>query len=272
MTLIELTDKKLEETEKALKHVEARLRNAPKGALYIRNEKGKLRYYNRDQETGTVTYLDEKHKAEILSLEEKNYYRKLKISLTEETGNLKRIRRILENTPDWKKVYYDIPEEKRHMIAPLDISGQKLSRKEIDAWNCAISTYKKKNRNPTAYVTLNGENVKSKSELIIADRLKAAGVPYHYEPRQGIADEHVGDIMVWSPDFKALNVRTGKEYFWEHFGKMDDPDYFSTCQFKLSLFADNGIYMGENLIVTMESSRTPLNTGYVDRLIERFLI
>lgn len=69
----------------------------------------------------------------------------------------------------------------------------------------------------------------------------------------------------------GLNTRTGKEYWWEHFGRMDNPDYFSTCNYKLMVYAMNGIYPGDNLIVTMETSKTQLNSEYVDALIEHYL-
>ena len=64
----------------------------------------------------------------------------------------------------------------------------------------------------------NGERVRSKSEVIIADILKNNGIPYRYE-YPVLINRNI------HPDFCCLNVRTRKEYFWEHFGKMDDIEY-----------------------------------------------
>jgi len=267
--LIALTAAKLVKLEKALRFAETRLATMPAGALYIRKEKGVLRYYNHDSAKGTFRYLDANSTAEIRLLEEKNYLTKLIRSLTEEKDNLERVQTILGKTEDWENVFFGIREEKRHLIEPVDVVERRTGKKEMEAWN-AIP--KKRNVFETPNRTMNGEFVKSKSELIIADRLKAAGVPYHYEAKNAFADEELGEIMLWHPDFLVLNVRTGKQYIWEHFGKMDDPEYFGATLFKLNLYARNDYFLGDNLIMTMENSHAPLDTGYVDLLIKRYLI
>ena len=269
MTLLEQTQTQIEELEKVLEHSKTVLCKIPEGSLYIRRERETLRYYNHDAKKGTFVYLGDDKQNEIVALEEKNYYQKLERVAKIELDNLKRIKTILEKNPDWKTVYYELPAEKRHLIEPLELNPLKCSERELERWT---RTIKKKNSSPTPNKTVNGEFVKSKSETIIADRLERAGVPYHYEPKIALAELEIGQIFQWNPDFKVLNLRTGKEYFWEHFGRIDNPEYFSTCQMKLRLYAQNGLFMGENLLITMESSTSPLNTEYVDCLIKKFLI
>ena len=272
MTLSELEKLiagKQAELEKAGKYAENRLTSMPRGSLYIRKEKGVLRYYNHDAANGTYRYLDAACTAEIRLLEEKNYLLKLIRTINEEKANLERVRTILGKTDAWENVFFSIRDDKRHLIEPVQVVERKTGKKEMDAWNAVP---KRKNNFETPNRTMNGEYVKSKSELIIADRLKAAGVPYHYEAKNAFADVGFGEIMLWHPDFRVLNVRTGKQYIWEHFGRMDDPQYFGVSQFKLNLYAQNGYFIGDNLIVTMESSQAPLNTEYVESLIKRFLL
>ena len=269
MTLLEKINNDINELETVLNHAEGKLKKAPEGTLYIRKEGGILRYYNREYKEEQYVYLGDDKQKEIVALEEKNYYQKLERVAKDELDKLKRIEKILEKNPDWKTVFYQLPAEKRHLIEPLELNPLKCNERELERWT---RTIKKKNSFPTPNKTVNGEYVKSKSETIIADRLERAGVPYHYEPKIALAELEIGEIFQWNPDFKVLNLRTGKEYFWEHFGRIDDPEYFSTCQMKLRLYAQNGLFMGDNLIITMESSTSPLNTEYVDCLIKKFLV
>jgi len=71
---------------------------------------------------------------------------------------------------------------------------------------------------------LKKEKVRSKSEVIIADRLFINAIPYEYERGLIVKIPKTAECpeteMVWNPDFRVLNVRTGKEYIWEHFGRM----------------------------------------------------
>lgn len=116
--------------------------------------------------------------------------------------------------------------------------------------------------------TLLGEYVRSKSEVIIADRLTYYGVPYVYETTTMLGE--------WEefrkPDFLILNKRTRKEYYWEHLGMMGDPKYAASNQRKIEKFAKNGIVVGKNLILSFECSERPLSTEYVDRMIKEMLV
>ena len=127
--------------------------------------------------------------------------------------------------------------------------------------------------------TANGERVRSKSEIIIADTLLRHGIPYRYEFPLTLhcsADDNdfssLDGTVTLHPDFLCLNTRTRTEFFWEHFGLMDDPDYSKNAAGKLRLYIENGILPGRNLIITMETQREPLSTRSLEKLIEGFLI
>jgi hypothetical protein len=65
-----------------------------------------------------------------------------------------------------------------------------------------------------------GEPMRSKSEVIIADRLAAAGVEYEYETK------FVGtDGRMRIPDFTIADDDSGRTYYWEHCGMLGDPAY-----------------------------------------------
>lgn len=69
------------------------------------------------------------------------------------------------------------------------------------------------------FQTARGEKVRSKSEVMIADTLQRFGVPYKYEYPLKLRK------FTAYPDFYCLNLRTRKEYYWEHFGMMDNVEY-----------------------------------------------
>ena len=73
------------------------------------------------------------------------------------------------------------------------------------------------------------------------------------------------------PDFLCLNTRTRQEFYWEHFGLMNDPTYSNNAAGKLRLYTENGILAGRNLIITMETQEEPLSTQTIGKLITEFL-
>lgn len=269
MDLKELLEEKINETKRLISKIENLLRNTGEETFFVKKEKGIHRYYRYNSKDGKITYLGAGKEEEIRALENRAYWLKLEKSAKEEKKCLEKMERILEDMPRWQEVFYAIPQERRHLIEPFVTNPNYFSEKELQTWK--MNRFKNRNERPTANVTMNGENVKSKSELIIADRLRSAGVPYHYESGKSIIDENKGRYMKWHPDFRVLNQRTGREYWWEHFGRMGDPDYFASSVYKIETYAKNGIYLGDNLIITMESDSVPLGSDYVEMLIEKYL-
>lgn len=122
------------------------------------------------------------------------------------------------------------------------------------------------------YYTANGERVRSKSEVIIADALLRNGVTYCYEVPLKLKRIDDAGKVTFHPDFLCLNVRIRREFYWEHFGIMDDEDYKDNAVGKLNLYAENGFLPGSNLIITMESGVESLDTRVVEKLIKEFLL
>lgn len=117
------------------------------------------------------------------------------------------------------------------------------------------------------YQTTKGELVRSKSEVMIAERLSFFNVPYQYEAPLYL--EGYGTVR---PDFKCLNVRTREIICWEHQGKMGSDDYASSALKKVTAYEDNGYFVGEKLIITSETGSWPLMTKTIDRWIKRLLL
>lgn len=268
--------KREEILKNAIENAKEKLKDAPEGNLVVRNQRGHLRYYQRLSRTPIKDlYLGKAEEQRIRALQEKEYYLGILMAAENELDALRKINKINDKATKFEQVYFSLPEIKRNLISPcyaadIEEAKQKIE-KECKFWQ-KESLERKGVDKDLHLITLNGEKVRSKSELIIADRLKTSGVPYYYEGKYIFDGGGFNGYQVWFPDFQVLNKRTGDMFFWEHFGLMDNPEYCASSQFKLETYAKHGIIMGKNLIVTMESSTHTLNVEYVDRLIDEFLI
>lgn len=245
------------------------LQNTISGFLYVKHQDG-IRYFRREKGETKGRYLGKDERQTIKQLEEKAYYTELLKVAEKEAASLEKAKKILDSMPDYKSVFLSIPLEKRHLISPYEYSPEESVDEVVRIFN------KKFVKEELKLITQNGEHVRSKSELVIADRLKVSGVPYYYEDPLVLADQSnskdgLTPCLYWHPDFRVRNTRTGKQYYWEHFGMLDNPEYCNSCQNKLEVYAKYGYFPGENLIITSESSEHGLNLEYVDCLIEKYL-
>ena len=115
-----------------------------------------------------------------------------------------------------------------------------------------------------------GERVRSKSEKIIADKYNMMGFHYKYEKPLFLTDKT--NFVTVRPDFTVLNVRKRKQYYHEHLGKMDDPKYVRRNIYKLRLYEKNGIFIGDQLFLTLESSEQPLDMNHFELMIKHYLL
>jgi len=110
------------------------------------------------------------------------------------------------------------------------------------------------------YLTENGDLVRSKSEWIIADKLKAAGIKYQYEQPLML------DGFERLPDFTIRDDDSNTVWYWEHNGMLSDDEYKKRWERKKKAYIKAGILPieeggGENgtLLVTEEKEGTGLD-------------
>lgn len=153
------------------------------------------------------------------------------------------------------------PVRRKHLINPV-LSDDEFIKKWLSV------EYKGKSfpGGFTELITDRGERVRSKSEMLIANKLSSLGIPYRYEFPCKLRDRHGFKITVY-PDFTLLNKQTRKEIFLEHFGRMDDPEYVSHSLEKLMLYGRNGFFPGNRFMFTTETSTRPFDV----RLFEKQL-
>ena len=111
-----------------------------------------------------------------------------------------------------------------------------------------------------------GMFVRSKSEHIIASALERKKIPYKYEILLEFSE---GKAYL---DFTILHPQTKQFYYWEHFGMMDDDQYFSRAVSKLRQYIRSGLVPGVNLIVTFETMDKPLSVQLVDAIVDYYFV
>ena len=261
ITLIDSFQKQI----KKLESIKKRVHKEKVGVqIIVRHQRGRTCFFLRD-EKGEHYMKKTKDEQKIRQLAQIRYERALLKAAEEEIVSLERCLKILENSKDADKVFDEMPDELKPYIT-ADIMtdagyAQKWQRQKVAAARPV--------KEGEGFKTLRGEYVRSKSEVIIADRLYTKGIPYRYEICFPMEFE---DIRYVYPDFEILNVRTKEEFLWEHLGLLGNPEYQEAQLKKMSGYARSGFIPGKNLLLSFESKNRPLDTYYVDSLIDAFLV
>lgn len=163
-----------------------------------------------------------------------------------------------------EEIYDTLSEYRREIIQPIVPSSQEY----INSW--LKQPYPSHNPVPLGDKFPTGipacPYVRSKSEIWEVQGLSEQQVAFLYEFPLKLIDMH-GIPRTIYPDFTILNQRTHELMYWEHFGKMDDPEYLANFKFKQQLYACNGIF-GSSLYQTFESSNDPLTMAEVKAIIQ----
>jgi len=101
-------------------------------------------------------------------------------------------------------------------------------------------------------MTSRGLYVRSKSEVLIAEKLYEHKIPFRYEEVI-----NVGKIQL-VPDF-TIKRSDGKIFYWEHMGMTNSESYIERQYKKLSIYKSADIVPWDNLIITFDGK-----DGFVD--------
>ena len=114
--------------------------------------------------------------------------------------------------------------------------------------------------------TLRDEFVRSKSEVIIANMLHENGIPYEYEK------ELVINGIKKLPDFTIDDVESGKTWYWEHCGMMNNASYQKHWEEKKAFYESNGIEEEKNLIATYDDENGGIDSVKIKNIIQEHFL
>ena len=239
--------------------IERKIPNLPHGRIEIKHTGHKIYYYHLESDKEGMQLC--KDNALISQLAQKNYFEKVLKSSKQEAAILERTLKQYPKTIS-EDIYEKLSEDRKMLVKPLVTPIEQF----VKEWQEKPYIPKAIKEGVPYYTTLRGEKVRSKSEQIIADRLYIRGIPYKYE-----CPLKVGNRII-HPDFTILRRSDRKEVYLEHLGMTDDDKYQNDNVPRINDYILNGYMLGDRLFLSFESSKTPLNTEVIDKMIDELFL
>lgn len=255
----------LETYEKALNQLKNRKTKAYAETLVICGRNRYVEYYVNKKNTKNRqferTYLRKDQIDLARGIAQGDYEKKLKMKLGE---YIRLIRALNDHYPDngIEDVYLSMNPKRRALVDPVI----PIRKERLKEWMEVSSPKMGFFQEEAMFLTENQEQVRSKSEMIIANLLKKEKIPYQYERRLVLNNGR--EVY---PDFSFYDPDQGEAIYWEHFGMMDNSEYQGATLRKINEYAANGIVAGVNLITSFENREVPLNIPFIKKIIDRKL-
>ena len=266
MKTTKATFDRCQQLRRLIKEKNRAIKKAPRGRLELATMRGKPHYYKVETENAQVkrTYLGKKDVKLVGELAQKAYDREVLRLAEQELHAWEMLAKYFPNKTV-EEVYDTLSPARQKFVTPIRPTDEEYRRQ----WESV--TYEPGYFKPGAavYLTDRGERVRSKSEQLIANLLNRLGIPYRYEYPTTILVH--GREKVWRPDFLLLDVRTRKEYYLEHFGRLGEKEYAENAFEKMKIYEENGMYEGSNMLYSFETDEVPLDLQLVERKVRRAL-
>lgn len=256
-------DELIQATKDELESCKYELSNLPKGFLSIRKQyydtgiKNHIRYCyveNNIRQEKLVTEED----PVVSALARKRFLKKKESILNR---NIKFLNKASTGyiDPTFTNVVESLPQVYASLNSETFLSN--MSKECIEWMNEPYEKadgYTRYNNVPTSL----GIKVKSKTERDIIESLLGFGIPVRYEEVIYIDSHRI------APDVSCMSPSSGKLFYWEHYGKMDNYNYRRNFRWKMEQFEKVGIYPGKNLIITFEGDGQFLSTAEINEIIK----
>lgn len=236
------------------------LASMPPGHLICGSYKGHPKYYVSHEKVRT--YLSSKDSSLVQQLAYKKYLLTLQKELLSEKEALLPYLSYKDSfVPESEKMLY--PDSHFYpLLSPFILP----TSEKIREWMTASYESNPMYPEHLIYKTNAGIYVRSKSESLIVSLLVQYQIPFRYECPL------ILDGICYYPDFTIMHPKTGKIYYWEHLGLLDNDSYVKDNAVKLQRFVKNGIIPTKQLIITCETKDNPIDLDYVDNLIHFYFL
>lgn len=236
-----------ESLQNQIKQIHEELDGMPEGKLLCTKNKNHFKWYVSDGHK--KEYIPKKNRAFAEKLAAKKYLMRKLEYLEHEKRALGFYLRHHSEWPDWSEEMLNVESGYYELLS----AKFRTKRAEHERW--MNEPYERNMKYPENLIhrTSSGILVRSKSEALIELFLHTNRIPFRYEC--ALVMNHI----TMYPDFTILHPETGKLYYWEHFGRMDDLSYVQRMSSKLQLYASGGIVPSIQLITTYETKNNPLS-------------
>ena len=239
-----------------IKSLENKISSYPEGRINIRPNKNGFSYILH--ENNTYKYLNKNDTELIRQLIQKDLIADTIKKAKKEKNILQEfINKYPEESPE--DLYDHLPVKRKKYAVPVFMNNDDFAR----YWLSLPYTPKAFGKDSPEYYTIRGERVRSKSEVIIADRLYSKGIPYKYECPLKVGEEII------HPDLTILRLSDRKILYHEHCGKIGDKQYGEDMVDRVNKYGKAGIYTGDRLFFTFETDGHPLDISWLDDFIDK---
>lgn len=246
--------------EKEISSLQAQLKTFPSGKLICTHNKNYLKWFHSDGHT--QTYIPKKNRKYAEQLAIKKYLSAMLDDLTHEKRAIDFYLRHHSEVPCKAEELLNPSSGFHELLTPY---FQPLSA-ELFSWMNSPFETKRSYPEQLLHKTISGNQVRSKSEVLIDMSLYIHKIPFRYENPLIL-----GDITLY-PDFTIRHPHTGEYFYWEHFGLMDDETYCKKTCSKLQLYSSHGIIPTIQLITTYETKDNPLSSEIIEKIIEHYFL
>ena len=241
--------------------VDKRLMDVPEGALRITTSNNCTQFKQSLEANKKLTYIKKDDQQLAYRLAQKSYDQKIQKLVDRRLKQLDKLTKEYEDN-EIAEIYDKLHPIRKTLIEPVE----KPWEQRLEEWKNIPYTGKGFMPGTSEIYSKKGERVRSKSEKILADTFYDLGIEYKYE-----CPIKLKSYGIVYPDFTFLRKRDNRIIYWEHDGKMDDPEYATKAIRKINSYIADGIFPGEDLIVTYESSTVVLNDRTIKKMIEKYL-
>ena len=246
--------------------VDGRLNDVPDGCLRITSCRKRVQFMhctdkdNKSKIQGS--YIKQEDIALANRLAQKTYDQKVKKVVDRRLKQIERINKEYKDD-EISELYDNLHPIRKGLIKAVEAPWEQ----RLQEWKSKPYVGKEFAENIPIIYSRKGERVRSKSEKILADTFYDLGIEYKYE-----CPLKLKGFGIVYPDFTILRRRDGKEIYWEHDGRMDDPEYAEKAVRKINSYIANGILPGDKLIISYETSGVVLDDRIIKMLIGKYLV